>query len=728
MTVSAKIPARPAASRRVKTPTVLQMEAAECGAAALGMLLGHYGRFVPLIELRETVGVSRDGTNAKAILHAARLHGLEAAAYRREPADLKTHPLPVIVWWEFDHFLVVEGYSAGRWYLNDPASGRRSVSDEDFGRAFTGIVLDARPGADFQRSGRRPSAWLALMERVSRSRLALLYVVLAGVAMLAPGLAVPALTRAFVDGALVSDRTALIGPILVGLVLAAVVQGALTWLQAAVTVDIRAVLGIRMYAAQTQRLLALPMRFFLQRAAGDVAYRASLGGTVAGVVTGPLVASLVGLVVAAAYIGIVFSLDALLGLVVLVGSLAVVAAILRTAGRQRDLSNRAMREQIDAAVAKTGTLALIETVKAQGAEDEAMARISAARARLVAARAESETALLPLLALPAAVSGIMALLLLAIGAGQVMSSQITLGTLLAIQFLSAAALAPLSTLASLTGQVQQIAAVIDRIDDIEDSGLDDEIQARLGGRRADLDDRPVEGRITFDEVSFGYSLLTPPLIRDFSLDIPVGSRVAIVGASGSGKSTVAKLVVGLLSPTSGRVLVDGRERVRFERETLAEGIGYVEQSTALFSASVRDNITLWDDEVDEVDLVSACRDAGIHDVIAARPGGYDGLLGEGGRGLSGGEAQRVEIARALLRNPRIVVLDEATSALDPLTELQIVDAVSRRGCTTVIVAHRLSTVRDADLILVLDRGEVVEQGTHDRLVSLDGAYARLVRA
>ncbi|MBM9466142.1 cysteine peptidase family C39 domain-containing protein [Nakamurella leprariae] len=740
----ASTPAEPAVPERIRVrcPTVLQMEAVECGAAALGIVLAHFGRWVGLEELRDAVGVSRDGSNARSVLRAGRAYGLQVKAFRRTPRTVRRTTVPFIVFWRMDHFLVVEGWKRGTWYLNDPASGPREVDDAEFDRSFSGIVLECTPGPEFEPGGRRPGLRRALLSRLQPFRWALLHVVLASLVLLVPGLAVPALSRAFVDGFLVGGRTGYLPVILGGMAAAAVVQLTMTWWQQRVINGLRTALTSGIFAAQTQRILRLSMRFFGQRAASDVAYRAGLGTAVAGLLSGPLVSALLSTTVAVVYLVVIVVISPVLGGIVLLAAAAVLLLLRWTGRRQRDLSTRQMRDQIDAAVVQSGSLNLIESIKAQGGEEQAVLTISAARSRLLAVRQRQDLALLPLTVIPTALTSLGTLALLSVGAVLVMQTDLSLGGLLAVQVLMGSVLAPLSLLAALGGQLEALSATAVRLQDVDRAAVDPEIAASLarsaGGatvrdrceRNSSEPDRvePVRGRITLQQVDFGYAPLEPPLIRDLDLDLAPGSRVAVVGASGSGKSTVARLVAGLQQPTAGRVLVDGRPRSDWDRRLLTDGIGFVDQDVCLFEASIRDNITLWDPTVPDEAVVRAVADAGLTEVVTARPGGYDSLLGPSGLGLSGGQRQRVEIARALVRDPAVMVLDEATSALDTVTEQRIDLALRRRNCTCLIVAHRLSTVRDADEIVVLDAGVVVERGAHGELLALDGAYARLVRS
>ncbi|TKV60259.1 ATP-binding cassette domain-containing protein [Nakamurella flava] len=723
-------PAPPPRRARVRCPTILQMEAVECGAAALAIVLAHHGRWEPLETLREDVGVSRDGSNARSILRAARAHGLQMRAYRRSVDSVRWAPLPAILFWQLNHFVVLEGWKPGTWYLNDPATGPRQVDDDEFDRSFSGIVLAGVPGPDFVPGGRRPSVARILGRRLRAFRSPLWFVLLACLVLVVPGLAVPGLSRAFVDGYLIGGRSAVVPLVLLGMAGAAVAQILVTWLQQRAVIGLRTVMTTGLYAGQTQRILRLAMRFFTQRAASDVAYRAGLGASVAELLSGPLIAAVLSTAVAVVYLAVVFVISPTLGGLVLLAAVVVAVLLRFTARRQRDLANRQMRDQIDAAVVQSGSLNLIETLKAGGAEDQAILGISAARGRLLAVRQRQDVSLLSLQAVPVAVTSLATVALLSVGALLVMGGSLTLGSLLAVQILMGAVLAPLGALATLGGQFQTLSATVLRLQDVDAAPVDPEIVTELRRTTLGPGDSPSQlgGAVHLRGVAFGYGAHDPPLLDHVEIELRPGARVAVVGASGSGKSTVARLTVGLLQPTSGQVLFDGRPRSAVDRRVLADGVGFVDQDVTLFEASIRDNLTLFDDTVPDEAIARAIRDACLEDVVAARPGGLDAVLGPAGQGLSGGQRQRLEIARALVRDPAVMVLDEATSALDSVTERAIDLALRRRGCTCLIVAHRLSTVRDAEEIVVLDAGRVVERGTHQSLLDRGGAYARLVRA
>ncbi|MFT4306216.1 MAG: cysteine peptidase family C39 domain-containing protein [Microbacterium sp.] len=722
---------------RVRTPTVLQMEAVECGAAALGIVLAHFGRWVPLEELREECGVSRDGSNAAAIVRAARGYGLTVAAYRADPVSIRRHRVPLIAFWDNNHFLVVEGWREGLWYLNDPVSGPRHVDEEEFARGFSGVVISCEPGEAFSRGGTRPRALPVLRENLGATRAAVSALVLAGLAVLVPGLAVPALFRAFVDGAILQANGDDVPVILIGLAVCFVLQLGLTWIQQTVAARMRTILTTRIFASQMQRILRLAMRFFAQRSPSDVAYRALMGSQIATLLSGSLMQALFSTLAGLVYLAVIVAWDPVLGLAVAVAAGVILLLLRWTARRQSDLGHRQQRDEIEARSVQASTVKLIESVKAGGGEISSFERISSARAGLVNTRAAQDAALAPLSATPAAVTSIATITILSVGAVHVLNGTISFGVLLAIQVLLGSVLSPLGLLVSLAGQAQQIQATLARLSDVARADLDPEIAQGLLRVHVREPPRPapadgersrLSGRLELRDVTFGFSPHLPPFIENLSLELRAGSRIALVGGSGSGKSTIGRLIVGLLHPWSGQVLLDGVPRAEWSRRAIADGLRFVDQRITIFEATVRDNLTLWDRAVPDAAVYRAASDALLHETVASRPGGYDAILSSGGRELSGGQRQRLELARAFIEDPALLVLDEATSALDVVTEREVMSAIDRRRASCVLIAHRLSTVRTADEIIVLDRGQVVERGSHDELLAERGAYWRLVSA
>ncbi|MBB2484693.1 NHLP family bacteriocin export ABC transporter peptidase/permease/ATPase subunit [Mitsuaria sp. WAJ17] len=710
------------ASPRVRAPTILQMEAVECGAASLAMVLAYHGRHVSLAELRTACGVSRDGTKALNLVKAARGYGLEARAFKAEPAQLAGLPLPAVLYWNFNHFLLLEGVGRDTFHLNDPARGRREVSAAEFDTSFTGIVLTFGKTEHFEPGGRPDSLLEALRSRLGDTRWALTYLLLVGLLLVVPGIAVPAFSAIFIDTILVGQLQGWIGPLVLGMAATSALLGALTWLQHYYLLRLEARIALGTSARFFWHVLRLPLSFFQQRSASEVSSRVLINARVAEVLSGDLVDATLGLITATFFAAVMLFYDPWMGMLS-IGVAGVNFGLLRAVSvKRRELNMRLAIDQSKVMGTSMDGLMLIETLKASGWETDFFARWAGFQARFARSMQEMSRTSIPLDLAPRLLSLLNATAILGIGGLRVMSGEMSMGSLVAFQMLVASFMGPINTLVSLGAKLQSFHGDVKRLDDALDApidtGPDDDSEVTDGTR--------LSGALELRQLTFGFSRMEPPLLENFNLQLKPGQRVALVGPSGCGKSTIAKLVAGLHQPWQGEILLDRIPRSAVPRHQLLNSVAVVDQDISLFSGTVRDNLTLWDRTVPDSVMIQAARDAQIHDFISSRPGGYQSLVSEGGANFSGGQRQRLEIARALSTNPRLLILDEATSALDPLTERLVEQSIRRRGCSCLVIAHRLSAIRDCDEIIFLERGKVLERGTHATLMALGGHYARLV--
>jgi len=709
------------ANRRIRTPTVLQMEAVECGAAALGIILAHHGKWRPLEELREECGVSRDGSKAKNILVGARRYGLQAKGRKAQLESALNTPFPFIAFWNFNHFVVIEGYRRGVVYLNDPATGPRTVSLDDFDKSFTGVLLVFERGEGFTRDPKPPGLLARLLARARPIRGAIVLSVLISLTLVIPGLLVPGFSKIFVDDVLIRGKDDWLRPLLLFMAGTAVVTALLTWLQQAVLLRAETKLAVTASARFVWHLLRLPIGFFNQRHPGDISNRIDANDRIAAMIASDLGRSLVDLIRVAFYAAVMVFFDWILAAAAI--SLALInLLVFRTLMRKR--SDAGLRVQQDfgqfQSASVTGIQA-IETLKATGTDDDYFERWAGYQTKHLNNQRRLGLYGVAANAFPPLLDGLTVAAVLGIGGYRVMQGEMTVGTLVAFQVLIQSFTGPINALVSTGGAIQDLGADLVRTDDVFKQRRD----PRYADRPNAVGDR-LSGRIEFRNVTFGYSRLEPPLIDNFNLVIAPGARVALVGGSGSGKSTVAKLMTGLYQPWSGEILYDGCPLDQLSTSALTQSIAAVSQEIVLFDGTVRENLSAWDAGLPEADMLRALEEARIHDVVSSRGGALEAKISGGGGNFSGGQSQRIEIARALAADPSILILDEATSALDAATEAQIDAAIRQRGCTCVIVAHRLSTIRDADEIVVLDFGAVVERGHHEALAAANGPYASLI--
>jgi len=709
-----------------KVPTVLQMEAVECGAASLAMILAYHDLIIPLEELRVACGVSRDGSKASNVLKAARKYGLEAKGYRKEPEDLKEIEGPMIIHWNFNHFLVLEGFKNGKVYLNDPAMGRRTVTEEEFDQSFTGVVLTFEVTEDFEPGGERKSIINSLRKRLKGAELSVAYIFLVGLALVVPGLVVPIFSKVFVDKVLLAQMDSWVKPLLLGMAITAILRGLLVWLREYFLIRLENSIALAHSGNFFWHILSLPVEFFSQRYAGEIANRVSINDRVAKMLSGRLASTFLDFLMIIFYAILMFRYDIILTLVGITVAVLNMVFLRFVSQKRVDQNKRLLQEQGKVQGIAMSGLQRIETLKASGREDDFFTKWAGHQSKLMNSQQEMAMSGQYLSAVPKLLSALNSAIILVLGGFRVIDGQLTLGMLVAFQSLMSSFIGPVNKLVSLGGQLQRLKGDINKLDDALKYKTDKSFNNQLDVKE-DIEQAKLEGNIKIENLNFGYSRLDDPLIEDFNLELKPGYRVALVGGSGSGKSTIAKIIAGLYEPWEGEILFDGKKRSEIPRELMANSLAVVDQDITMFEGSIKDNLTLWDDTIPKIDIMRAAKDASIHEDISARSEGYNHMIEEGGNNFSGGQKQRLEIARALVGNPRILILDEATSALDPTTEKKIDENIRRRGCTCIIVAHRLSTIRDCDEIIVLDKGKIVQRGTHEDLKGKEGIYSNLIQ-
>jgi len=708
--------------KRKRVPELRQMDAAECGAACLAMLLNYYGRKTTIAETRQVCGVGRDGLSALTIVKAARDYGMRVRAVSLQKNDLRFVLMPAIVYWEFNHFLVVDRWSPNQVDVVDPALGRRRLSTEEFDKGFTGVVITMEPGTAFSRasSPRQLSLWLYL-RFVFRLPLFILQILVASLVLQGIGLVLPLMMELFMDHIFPARMANLMGIIGIGIALVALTQLVITSLRSSILIYLQARVDTQMLLGFFEHLLSLPYRFFQQRSSGDLLSRLSSNLAIREVLTNQIISSLLDIGTVLVYFFILLHNSPPLTLLALALGLAQLLLLAATTRVIHDLSARDLQAQGKAQGYMAEALSGIVTLKASGAEHRALHHWS----NLffdhlnISVRRDYITSIVG--ALTGTLNTFAPLILLWFGAQQVLNGNMSIGTMLALNALAVSCLTPLASLASTGQKLQLVRAHFDRIVDVIEAEPEQDIHA--------VQPPPVlTGKIELKHVSFQYDPNGVKILDDINLEIQPGQKIAIVGRTGSGKSTLGKLLLGLYEPTQGEILYDGQVLQQLNYRAVRSQLGVVLQESHLFSGSIRENISFNDPTIDMQQVIDVAKLAAIHDDVTHMPMEYETMVSEGGSAVSGGQRQRISIARALATKPAIMLFDEATSHLDVATEQTVDQNLNTLKCTRIVIAHRLSTIRNADLILVMDKGTIVEQGSHEQLMTTNGLYARLVQS
>jgi NHLM bacteriocin system ABC transporter peptidase/ATP-binding protein len=714
----------PVTGKVAKVPVILQLEALECGAASLAMVLAYYDKWVPLEQVRVDCGVSRDGSNAKNILLAARNYGMTAKGYRYEPESLKeTGKFPCIIHWDFNHFVVLNGFEKNKAVINDPARGMVKVSMEEFDGSFTGICIMLEPAEGFVADGHQKSMRSFVEKQLKGSGAALVFSVLVSLITALIGIINPVFSRVFMDRLLTGEDPAWVYPFFLFLFAFTVLQIVLSGMRAIYSLKFRGKLAIKANARYMWHVLRLPVEFFTQRMAGDIAARKSTNESIAETLINTLAPTVLNIMMMVIYLVVILRYSVLLTMIGIGGMVINILVEHYVSDKRINISRVQMRDEANLTSTTVTGIEMIETIKSSGAENGFFEKWSGYQASVNTQSVKAIRLSQYYGLIPEIVSAVVDILILAVGLYLIMEGSFTVGMLMAFQSMLLAFMTPVTELADAGTTIREMRTNMERIEDIMEYPTDVEYEQELP---EDMSYRKLSGRLELKNVTFGYSRLAPPLIENFSMTLETGQKVAFVGGSGCGKSTLSKLISGLYQPWSGEILFDGKPISQIDRNIFTGSLAVVDQDITLFEDTIANNIKMWDSSIEDYEMILAARDASLHSDILQRDGGYQYKLLEGGKDFSGGQRQRMEIARVLAQDPTIIIMDEATSALDAKTEYEVVQAIKDRGITCIVIAHRLSTIRDCDEIIVMEHGKIVERGRHEELMALHGKYEELI--
>ena len=713
-------------TKPVKVPVILQMEALECGAASLAMIMAYYKKWVPLEEVRVACGVSRDGSIALNIVKAAKGYGMDYSAYWYSTQRLMEKAnFPAILFWNRNHYVVLNGIRKGYFYINDPSAGFVRLSLEEFKRHYSGLCIEFTPGEGFVPDGKSKSVFDYLKGIVSKNKGLVLFVMITGALAMAAGAFIPVITRIYTDEVLTGNGASWYKGLLwffAGLILFQFVASSIN------LIYIRYCTGkiaVTSNASFMEHLFRMPMEFFSQRTAGDLAGRQAANDTVAATLIGQLAPILINFIMLIFYLAVMISYSPFLTAVGVFTMLLNLFVANRISKKRTEISKVQLRDKALLGSATVAGINMVETIKASGTENGYLRRWAGYHAGVIKAKVSFDNINRVLGAVPDLLLQISNIAVLLLGLWSIMEGHFTEGLLLAFQACMSSFTAPASQLISAGQSLQEMRSSLERIHDVMSYPEDRRAKEDFDPEEL-ADAKKLTGTIEMKHVTFGYSRLGNPVITDFNLSVKPGMRIAIVGGSGSGKSTIAKLLSGLYEPWEGEILFDGKPISDIPKPLFNGSLAMVDQDVVLFRDSIENNIKMWDETIEDFDMILAARDVQLHEDIMCQKDGYRHMLEENGRNLSGGQRQRLEIARVLAQDPSVIILDEATSALDAITECEVSNYIHDRGLTCIIIAHRLSTIRDCDLIVVLDHGKAVQMGSHKELIAQGGLYKTLV--